>query len=99
MSDYCYSYPVFQRVLDQAAQMDRMIARIEVGPAVAVRVDNGMAWYEARTRCLECRSSEDCRAWLDRTAAREASGGAAFCPNSAFFGACKSQEPKGGPTN
>ncbi len=92
MSDYCYSFPIFNRVQTQAATMDRMVEKVGVDPLVAVRVENGMAWYEARTRCLECRSAERCTAWLDCTTHDGDADVPDFCPNNRFFQKCKPTE-------
>jgi hypothetical protein len=48
MSDFCYSRSMFDRVFRQAELMDRMMERVGVNAAAAVRVDKGMAWYEAQ---------------------------------------------------
>jgi hypothetical protein len=53
VSDFCYSWPVF-RVFRQGEVMDRMMERVGVRPAVAVRIDQGMAWYDARANCIDC---------------------------------------------
>ena len=89
MSDYCYSFPVFKRVLERAEMMDRMVKTVDVNPLVAARVENGMAWYEARTRCLECASGEQCRAWLANAPITEVSDVPDLCPNANFFRECK----------
>jgi hypothetical protein len=39
MSDFCYSRPMLNRVLQQAALMDRMMARLGVDFATAARLD------------------------------------------------------------
>ncbi len=86
MSDFCYSRPVFNRIFHQAELMDRMMEAVGVKTAVAARVDNGAAWYEARTNCISCHHERDCCNWL------ECSGGLpvppVFCPNAEFFGRC-----------
>lgn len=89
MSDFCYSFPVFKHVLAQAETMDRMVEAIGVDPRVAARVESGMAWYEARTRCLECRAAAECREWLANAPADGSPAAPDFCPNSPFFRGCK----------
>ena len=86
MSDFCFSWPMLNHVLRQAELMDQMMARMGVNPAVAARIDRGAAFYEARTKCIECPSVGSCRCWL---ASSEASAmPPKFCPNVAFFEEC-----------
>ena len=56
MSDFCYSRPMLNRVLQQAELMDRMMERLGLDLAAAARLENGTVWYEARTRCIACHS-------------------------------------------
>ncbi|MGI9422925.1 MAG: DUF6455 family protein [Hyphomicrobiaceae bacterium] len=85
MSDYCYDLVTMEHIVSQAETMDRMLERVGVDPNSATRVEDGMAWYEARMRCLDCQSIARCRAWL----AGVSSGGnleaPEFCPNASFF--------------
>jgi hypothetical protein len=85
VSDFCYSWPVFERVFRQAELMDRMLERIGAAPAVAARIDQGMAWYVARTMCIECLFEHQCRGWLANAGATEPPD---FCPNAPFFRRC-----------
>ena len=86
MSDFCYSWPIFNRVFRQAEQMDRMMERVGARPEVAVRIDQGMAWYDARTKCIDCLAEQECRRWLQSTCATATSPD--FCPNACFFRQC-----------
>ncbi len=86
MSDFCYGWPILSRVFRQSALMDRMMAKVGASPAVAVRVDRGMAWYEARTRCIECTKAPVCQRWLEGV--DSAAAPSEFCPNATFFRAC-----------
>ena len=86
MSDFCYSWPMFNRIFHQVELMDRMMERIGVNPGVAVRIDKGIAWYEARTKCLSCCHERECRHWLEGSEVLE--GPTDFCPNVAFFRRC-----------
>jgi hypothetical protein len=88
MSDFCYSRPMLNRVLQQAELMDRMMERLGVDPATGVRLENGMAWYEARTRCIACHSERQCQDWLKRPV-EPRMGAPDFCHNSAFFRRCR----------
>jgi len=89
MGDFCYSRPMLDHVLSQADLMDRMIDRVGVNPAVVARLDRGMTWYAARTRCIECSHSRECRTWVDGTAAGTAPPD--FCPNGRLFESCQSE--------
>lgn len=92
MSDSCYSWPLFNRVSRQATRMDHMMERVGVSPSVAVRLESGMAWYEARTRCIDCVHEQCCRNWLE--SASPLSAAPDFCPNAQFFQECKETQSK-----
>jgi hypothetical protein len=94
MGDFCYPRPMLDHVLAQADLMDRMIGRVGVNPAVIARLDRGMTWYAARTRCIECSHPRECRAWVDGSAPGTAPPD--FCPNAALFRSCLSKAPRGG---
>ncbi len=87
MTDFCFSRPMLERVYAQAGFMDRMMQHLGVRRVDAARVDRGMGWYEARTRCLGCQSESRCRAWLAET--RVSAEAPSFCANAAFFNACR----------
>ena len=91
MSDFCYSWPVLNRIFHQVELMDRMMGLVGVNPAVAARVDKGAPWYEARINCISCCHERDCSNWL------ECSEGLPlppdFCPNVEFFGRCAETAP------
>lgn len=91
MSDFCYDRPMLKRIFRHAELMDRMMERVGVDPGVAVRVDSGMAWYEARSRCIACCKEQQCQGWLQGSERLQASPG--FCPNSEFFRCCTAQTP------
>lgn len=86
MGDFCYPWPVFNRVLRQAETMDQMLEHVGASAGVALRRENGMAWYEARSRCIECPHDRRCRSWLATHSEGEVP---AFCPNAEFLRACK----------
>ena len=92
MSDYCYSYPVFKRVEQQAGQMDRVLAHAGIAALAIIRHDGGAAWFEARTRCIECPDDRQCRAWLDGKTEGKPQAVPAFCPNKASFDAIAKQQ-------
>ena len=78
------SRPMLHRVLRRAEFMDRMTARVGVAAAAAARVDNGMAWYEARTRCIACGNEHLCREWLGK-GTQSACEPPSFCCNAEFL--------------
>ncbi len=88
VSDFCYSRPMLNRIIRQAELMDRMMERVGVIPAAAACIDRGMAWYEARTRCIACCSERECRDWLARSEAETSSEAPEFCHNADFFRRC-----------
>ena len=63
--------------------MDRMMERVGVNPAEAICVDGGLAWLEARTKCIFCRHVGTCCNWLEGSDTRTTPED--FCPNSEFF--------------
>ena len=66
--------------------MGRMMERSGVSPTEAARVDGGLAWLEARTKCIYCRHVGKCCNWLEGSDTR--STPADFCLNSEFFSSC-----------
>lgn len=87
MSDYCYGFPLLNQVLKQVELMDRMIDRLGLTPIEVIRYDKGASWYEARTRCIDCQTVNECKVWLAKTAIDGAAPEQpAFCPNAALFG-------------
>jgi Family of unknown function (DUF6455) len=86
VSDFCLGRPMLDRVLRQAELMDRVMEQLGIDPVVAARVDRGLGFYEARSRCIACSRERECREGL-QSPAREA-GPASFCPNAAFLRTC-----------
>ncbi len=84
MTDFCYSRPMMERVLRRAELMDRMMQCIGVEPARAARIDKGMAWYEARSRCIACLLDRQCRSWIESQGVK-APAPPGFCANAEFF--------------
>lgn len=85
MTDFCYSRPMMQRVLRAAELMDRMMQCVGVEPARAARLDKGMAWFEARSRCIACVHEQRCRDWIAGRDGTTVSAPPAFCQNAQFF--------------
>jgi hypothetical protein len=67
--------------------MHEMMARLDVDPGVLVRLKGGMAYSEARARCLFCGTSDKCLRWLDEQ--NRAMKDPSFCPNLPLFQVCK----------
>ena len=66
----------------QAIRMHQMMNRLHVDALALVRLRNGAAYAQARSRCLQCEDVGACLHWLDK-------GGPIarpdFCPNLALF--------------
>jgi hypothetical protein len=78
-----------EQVRRQGDLMHKMMRRLNVDAAFASSVDGGLAWYQARTKCLFCSSAPQCSEWL---AASEPPGSSrSFCPNADFFQDCHSE--------
>lgn len=89
MSDQFYGFPLFNRVHTQADMMDRMMARTDADPLIAIRRDGGTSWYEARSRCIDCVADRLCRQWLDTGSCDERQDVPEFCANRAFIKSCR----------
>jgi len=95
MTDFCLRRPMLERILLHAKLMDRMMEGVSVDAAVAARLDRGSALYEARTRCIGCCNERQCRDWLARLEADDASNEPPeFCCNAEFFRALR-PKPQG----
>ena len=66
--------------------MGRMMERTGVNPTEAARVDGGLAWLEARTKCIYCHHVGKCWNWLEGADTRTPP--ADFCRNTQFFRSC-----------
>jgi hypothetical protein len=86
VSDFCYSRPMLDRIFRQAELMDRVMDRLGVDPFTAARLDRGMAWYEARSKCIACCCERQCRTWLESPDPPPAPPQS--CPNGEFFRRC-----------
>jgi hypothetical protein len=81
------SWPMFRRVERQAQTMSRMMERLDVDMAAAVRHQHGASFAQARTNCVLCQSTHECDRWL--AGAPDASDPSHFCPNIRFFSMCR----------
>ena len=78
---------VMSRTVERrATRMHQMMQRLQVDVLTLVRLRNGEAYEEARSRCVRCDDSCVCLLWLDKGGANP---GPDFCPNLEFFNACK----------
>jgi Family of unknown function (DUF6455) len=83
---FSYRLSVLDQNAPQPELMERMMGRMVVNSNMATRIDGGMAWYEARTKCIFCRRERQCRNWLEGgESLREPTD---FCPNVEFFRQC-----------
>lgn len=71
----------------RATRMHQMMQRLKVDILTLVRLRDGAAYEEARSRCLRCEESSVCLLWLDKGDGMNP--GPDFCPNLEFFNACK----------
>lgn len=79
-------WPQSDRVWQQFALMDLVMARLDVDPALAARRSGGAALAEARNTCLSCPLHQRCRRWLE--VGGDVDELAVFCPNVGFFQQC-----------
>ncbi|MBZ0208918.1 MAG: DUF6455 family protein [Hyphomicrobium sp.] len=86
MSGLSDHQPMLTWYLDCPELMARMMERAGVSPTEAARVDGGLAWLEARTKCIYCRHVGKCCNWPEGSDTR--STPADFCLNFEFFGSC-----------
>lgn len=78
--------PMLIRSLRCPELMHRMMERENVDSAQAARLDGGLAWLEAGTKCTFCRHAATCRNWLAGSETRTTP--ANFCRNWEFFHSC-----------
>lgn len=76
--------------------MARMMERIGVEPSDVVCIDGGLAWLEARTRCLFCCHLGTCCDWLVDSDARTTPQ--EFCANAKLFASLPQRSSGGADT-
>jgi hypothetical protein len=79
-------YWILDRNSRHPGLMEQMMQRMNVDLSAASRVDGGMAWCEARTKCIFCRCKSECVYWLGGL--EDAGDPRKFCPNVEFFRHC-----------
>lgn len=77
------------RVFAQMGRMDVVMAVMGADRFLAVHLDKGMSWPEARARCVTCVASNRCAAWLAINSRAPAADVPTFCPNRSFFLRCR----------
>ncbi len=55
MTIFRYDWSILDPNSPHPEPMQRMMERMAVNAITAMRMDGGMAWYEARTKCIFCR--------------------------------------------
>lgn len=85
------SWPMFHQVYRCERLLDDMMDCVGVRPVDAVRWSAGFEFREARANCIRCRSSAECRTWLDHS--DPFSTPPAFCRNAEFLSACRINLP------
>ncbi len=89
MRDFCRGYPMVNRVFAQIGRLDAVMAVVGADRFLAVRLDKGMSWPEARATCVTCVASDRCAAWLAMRPRTPVDDAPAFCPNRSFFLRCR----------
>lgn len=76
-------WPLLEQVRRRQKLMDRMMVTSGVDIYSAARVDGGLAFLEASTKCRVCQHEGACVLWLE--AADGPKSPPEFCPNAHFF--------------
>ena len=84
MTDFCLSARTLRLIARQTELMDRMGTYLGVTPDGARGVGNTL-WCEARFRCIACKGSDGCAAFLAAPAPVAPPRAPAFCANRDFF--------------
>ena len=73
----------------RAVRMRQMMDRLDVDAVALLRVRDGDAYAEARSKCLLCSQGRRCLRWLDR----DNGGNTApdFCPLFVLLNSCRSR--------
>jgi Family of unknown function (DUF6455) len=93
MSDHCYGRPMLDRVFRRAELMDRMMERVGIDAAAAARLEKGMAFYKARTKCIGCSRERQCSDWLARSEFDAPGEPPEFCSDAEFFRRLRPKTP------
>jgi Family of unknown function (DUF6455) len=90
MSTSTRLWPTLEQVLRRQELMDLMMRTSRVDVPMAVRVDGGLAFIEARAKCRYCLHEGVCRDWLEASEGLQTPPD--FCPNARFFHACRPED-------
>lgn len=82
-----WDWPLYRRVERQPKRLAEMAQRLAVDLETLASVDDGAAYAEALRKCVDCRHTRECLAWLD--AEPSCSGHPGFCPNLSLFRKCR----------
>ena len=88
MTDFCLSAGTHRLIARQIELMDRMVTYLGVTPDGCERGNGNTLWCEARFRCIACKLSDSCVAFLAVPAAVAPPRAPAFCANGDFFAEC-----------
>ena len=88
MTDFCLSARTFTRIARQTDLMDRMCTQLGVTPEGYQRGLGDTLWCEARVRCIACKESSRCAAFLAAAAPGVSPRIPAFYANTEFFHGC-----------
>jgi hypothetical protein len=72
--------------------MDQMMETVGVDAARLARLDHGLVWYEARSRCLACLNERACRDWISATESAGPQPPPDACANAQIFRAVVAQD-------
>ncbi|MBZ9798673.1 hypothetical protein [Mesorhizobium sp. ES1-4] len=78
-------WPQTAKVWRQFAQMDLVLERLEIDPALAARKSGGTAIANARDICLACLLQRQCSQRLEQD---DPCAVLEFCPNAGFLKEC-----------
>lgn len=81
-------WPLLEQVRRRQKLMDRMMVTSGVDMYSAARVDGGLAFFEASTKCRLCQHEDSCVLWLEAAEGLESPPD--FCLNARFFKANRS---------
>ncbi len=77
-----------QRAVERrAVRMRQMMDRLNVDLVALLRIKDGDAYAEARSKCLLCTQSSQCLRWLDRDSSEDTPPD--FCPLFGLLSSCK----------
>jgi hypothetical protein len=88
VTDFCLSARTLSLIARQTELMDRMGTYLGVTPDGYAREVGNILWCEARFRCIACKRSDGCAAFLAAPVPVAPPRAPAFCANGDFFREC-----------